>query len=257
MAQESFGASQIALVASALTLAGQAGWTQRDWELANQKEFWERVKLVNDGKAEIVLLTPTKPARKPSPKQQMISFYAQVFGLGKEAAAALKGQNLKGDAKLTQLSSSLLILGDDVLTLEIAIQKIAAFWPKESAPYKYGDVANITIPKGHKRPEGAYLLHHTGETNSDKAHKGKSYNDALGTMRFMTPKEYVIFWAYTLWSQKQYLDKSGWTRLCATWPDGSIVGGCSFGRRLGLDYGSPGGQDPSNGPREVSFVPVP
>ena len=105
MAQENFGASQIALVSSALTLAGQAGWTQRDWEVAaTQKEFWEQMKLVANGQAEVALLTPTKSPRQPSPKQQIISFYAKVFGLGKEAVVALKGQKLT-NITLTHLSS--------------------------------------------------------------------------------------------------------------------------------------------------------
>ena len=253
MAQENFGASQITLVASALTLAGQAGWTQRDWELANQKEFWERMKLVNDGKAEIMPLTPVKPARGPSPQQQIISFYAQVFGLCEEARQALK--ELKRTENL-RLQVQTLILGDDVLTLEAALDKIDAFWPNEAAPYTWSDVSSIKIPKEHERPKGAYILHHTGEEGSDKIHKGKSYNDALGVMNFMTPKEYVIFWAYTLWTKKIYLDASGWTRLCATWPDGSIVCGSSDSRQLNLGHGHPADRHSDSGPREVSFALV-
>lgn len=257
MAQEVFGASQIALVTSALTLAGQAGWTQRDWEVAaTQKEFWEQMKLVANGQAEIVPLTPVKSTRQPSPKQQIIKFYKDVFGLGQQTVAALKGQKLNGDENLPQLSSSLPILGDDFLTLKVALEKIAAFWPDESAPYTWSDVQGIKIPKGHERPKGAYLLHHTGEVNSDKAHKGKSYNDALGIMKFMTPKEYVILWAYTLWAKQTYLDASGWTRLCATWPDGDFVDGLSDGRQLYLNYGHPDHRHSDFGPRSVSFVPV-
>ena len=257
MAQEVFGASQVALVASALTLAGQAGWTQRDWEVAaTQKEFWEQMKLVANGQAEVVLLTPAKSSRQPSPKQQMISFYAKVFGLGKEATAALKSQKLAGSTDFPHLSASLLILGEDVLSLKVALEKIAAFWPDKAVPYTWSDVENIKIPKGHERPTGAYILYHTGEEMSDKVHKGTSYNDALGIMKFMMPKEYVIFWAYTLWAKEIYLDTSGWTRLCAVWPGGNIVGGDSSSRQLSLGSGLPGGRDSDSGPREVSFALV-
>jgi hypothetical protein len=72
----------------------------------------------------------------------------------------------------------------------------------------------------------------------------------------MTPKEYVLFWAYTLWSQDKYLDQSGWTRLCAAWPYGDIVGGGSGSRQLYLGRGYRDNRYSDDGPREVSFVSI-
>jgi hypothetical protein len=62
MTKETFGASQLSLV------AGQAGWTQRDWEAAQKLEFWQKMKWVHDGAAVVTLRTDMA-----SPEERMIS----------------------------------------------------------------------------------------------------------------------------------------------------------------------------------------
>jgi hypothetical protein len=255
MTKETFGASQLSLVASALTMAGQAGWTQRDWEAAQKLEFWQKMKWVHDGDAVVTLR-----ADMASAEERMIAFYAQVFGLGCEAQLALEDLELAGDPNRPDLSATLLILSRAVVNLRETLEKIRHYWYQDRWPYKAFPPEAIYTCTGnaHRRPASNYLLHHRGGQESDRVHKGKSYDDAIASIFFMNHEEYILAWAYRKWltGGAECLDTFGSTRLCAKWPEGAAVLVNSSGRQLRLSYCRPNSQHSSAGPREVSITPL-
>jgi hypothetical protein len=243
MTKETFGASQLSLV------AGQAGWTQRDWEAAQKLEFWQKMKWVHDGAAVVTLRTDMA-----SPEERMISFYAQVLGLGREAEQALENLGLAGDPNRPDLSATLLILYQAVVNLRETLGKIRNYWYQDGLPHKAFPPESIS--NAHRRPSGNYLLHHKGGQESDRVHKGKSYDDAIALTLFMNHEEYILAWAYHKWltGGVECLDTFGSTRLCAKWPNDTAVLVNSSGRRLRLSYCRPDTQHSSAGPREVSVT---
>jgi hypothetical protein len=251
--RETFGASQLSLVASAVTMAGQAGWTQRDWEAAQKLEFWQKMKWVHDGDAVVTMRTDMA-----SPKERMIAFYAQVFGLGHAAERALEDLELVSDPNRPDLSATILILPRAVASLKEMLEKIRNYWWQDPIPQiafaSYGRMETYTS-NAHRRPAYSYLLHHSGKQESDRTYKNWSHDDALEHLLFMNHEEYILTWAYHKWlTGGECLDTHGSTRLCAKWPEGAAVLVNSSGRRLRLSYCRPDAKHSSAGPREVRFT---
>lgn len=93
---------------------------------------------------------------------------------------------------------------------------------------------------------------------SDKEHKGKSYDDFMSEGKeYMTMRQYLILFLQIFKTTGECLDVQGWTRTSSLWSDGNLVFGYWYGvtSKLELGNGSRGGRDSGDGPRERFSFP--
>lgn len=97
---------------------------------------------------------------------------------------------------------------------------------------------------------------------SDKEHKGKSYNDfsVEKDATYMTARQYLLLCIHVFKETGEHLDVIGWTRTSSLWSDGCLVDGCFLpvDREVGLGHGGRDFRGPGCGPRaSISVESVP
>ncbi len=112
----------------------------------------------------------------------------------------------------------------------------------------------IDHSKDQKRPKTPYPFAHVGGDETDTAHLGKSYDDAMAEkMIFANSVEYLLMTGLHKFEKDFFMDKKGWTRTSSLGSDGSFVDGCwdDSSGELGLSSGHSDNRISDIGPRQL------
>lgn len=134
------------------------------------------------------------------------------------------------------------------------MERVAAYFRVKSYVWRTPIAANINRKLAQKRPQGLYVLAHSGGDEPDDVHRNKSYDDAMAqNLTFLNPKEYLLVNGFHNYTKRYFMDRKGWTRISSLWSDGCLVHGDwdDAGAELCLRGGLRDSRDPGGGPREA------